>query len=67
MQLFVGDTFTMIAAPVQCDVDGIPKGSHYVMSTADGVAQQTMPFTPPPPLFRCSLLANARVQLRAEL
>jgi hypothetical protein len=20
----------MIAAPVQCDVDGIPKGSHYV-------------------------------------
>jgi hypothetical protein len=21
----------MIAAPVQCDVDGIPKGSHYAM------------------------------------
>src|SRR5439155_1299552 len=21
---------TMIAAPIQCDVDGIPKGSHYV-------------------------------------
>jgi hypothetical protein len=21
----------MIAAPVQCDVDGIPKGSHYVL------------------------------------
>ncbi|HMH25282.1 MAG TPA: hypothetical protein VK542_01715, partial [Gemmatimonadaceae bacterium] len=38
MQLFVGDPFTMIAAPVQCDVDGIPKGSHYVMSTADGLA-----------------------------
>jgi hypothetical protein len=30
MQLFVRDPCTMIAAPVQCDVDGIPKGSHYV-------------------------------------
>jgi hypothetical protein len=30
MQLFVRDPFTMIAAAVQCDVDGIPKGSHYV-------------------------------------
>jgi len=30
MQLFVRDAFTMIAAPVQGDVDGIPKGSHYV-------------------------------------
>src|SRR5688572_26846845 len=30
MQLFVRDHFTMIEAPVQCDVDGIPKGSHYV-------------------------------------
>src|SRR5215218_8174026 len=28
MQVFVGDPCTMIAAPVQCDVDGIPKGSH---------------------------------------
>jgi hypothetical protein len=24
----------MIAAPVQCDVDGIPKGSHYLTSYA---------------------------------
>ena len=31
MQVFVRDHFTMIAAPVQCDVDGIPKGSHYVL------------------------------------
>jgi hypothetical protein len=30
MQVFVRGPFTMIAAPVQCDVDGIPKGSHYV-------------------------------------
>ncbi len=29
MQVFVSDYCTMIAAPVQCDVDGIPKGSHY--------------------------------------
>jgi len=28
MQLFVRGNCTMIAAPVQCDVDGIPKGSH---------------------------------------
>ena len=27
-QVFVGCECTMIAAPVQCDVDGIPKGSH---------------------------------------
>jgi len=29
MQVFVRDDCPMIAAPVQCDVDGIPKGSHY--------------------------------------
>jgi hypothetical protein len=28
MQLFVRGNCTMIAAPVQSDVDGIPKGSH---------------------------------------
>jgi hypothetical protein len=28
MDVFVRDPFTMIAAPVQCDVDGISKGSH---------------------------------------
>src|SRR5688500_10539823 len=30
MQLFVSDPHAMIAAPVQGDVDGIPKGSHSV-------------------------------------
>src|SRR5262249_51220615 len=30
MYVFVRDHCPMIAAPVQCDVDGIPKGSHYV-------------------------------------
>jgi hypothetical protein len=29
MQVFVGEYYSMIAATVQCDVDGIPKGSHY--------------------------------------
>jgi hypothetical protein len=29
MQVFVRDHCTMIAAPVQCDVDGISKGAHY--------------------------------------
>jgi predicted TIM-barrel enzyme len=28
MQVFVRDHRTMIAAPIHCDVDGIPKGSH---------------------------------------
>jgi hypothetical protein len=28
MQLFVRDTYPMIATPVQCDVDGISKKSH---------------------------------------
>jgi hypothetical protein len=28
MQVFVREHCTMIAAPDQCDVDGIPKGSH---------------------------------------
>src|SRR5438034_5513105 len=31
MQVFVRGYCTIIAAPVQCDVDGIPKGSHYVL------------------------------------
>src|SRR4030095_16471922 len=31
MQVFVRGDCTMIAAPIQCDVDGIPKGSHYVL------------------------------------
>jgi len=29
MQVFVRDHCSMIAAPVQCDVDEIPKGSHF--------------------------------------
>jgi hypothetical protein len=36
MQFFVRDDDTMIAAPVQCDVDGIPKGSHCVSVTPTG-------------------------------
>ena len=40
MQVFVRDPCTMIAAPVQCDVDGISKRSHLRESIADGVAQQ---------------------------
>ena len=27
--MFVDDAYTMIAAPVQGDVDGVPKGSHF--------------------------------------
>ena len=33
MQLFVRRYCTMIAAPIQGDVDGIPKGSHDVIVT----------------------------------
>src|SRR5215813_12878564 len=39
MQVFVREHCTMIAAPVQCDVDGIPKGSHYVLLS--GLARMT--------------------------
>jgi hypothetical protein len=39
MQVFVREHCTMIAAPVQCDVDGIPKGSHSVR-VPDGVDHQ---------------------------
>jgi hypothetical protein len=39
----------MIAAPVQCDVDGIPKGSHDAKGTADrcGVANEARSTEPP--------------------
>jgi len=30
----------MIAASIQCDVDGIPKGSHLRKCTADGYARR---------------------------
>jgi hypothetical protein len=30
MHVFVRENSTMIAGPVQCDVDGIPRGSHDV-------------------------------------
>jgi hypothetical protein len=30
VEFFVRDDSTVIAAPVQRDVDGIPKGSHFV-------------------------------------
>jgi hypothetical protein len=32
MQVFVDDPCTMIVAPVQRDVDGIPKGSHVAVT-----------------------------------
>jgi hypothetical protein len=31
MQVFVRNHYAVIAAPVQCDVDGVPKGSHEAM------------------------------------
>src|SRR5438034_8106697 len=41
MQLFVREHCTMIAAPVQCDVDGIPKGSHsLLLKRANGQAER---------------------------
>ena len=45
MYVFVGVHHTMIAAPVQRDVDGIPKGSHYVrIPTAMGQPNE-LPFS----------------------
>src|SRR5436190_4637487 len=40
MQVFVRGNCTMIAAPVQCDVDGIPKGSHYATVPPMGYARR---------------------------
>ena len=40
MQVFVRWYYTMIAAPVQCDVDGIPKGWHYARVPPMAVDQQ---------------------------
>jgi hypothetical protein len=33
----------MIAAPVQCDVDGVPKESHFRKSTAEGEHRRCVP------------------------
>jgi hypothetical protein len=41
MQLFVHDPLTMVAAPVEGDVDGIAKRSHYLLlKRAGAVAHQ---------------------------
>ena len=42
MQVFVRWYYTMIAAAVQCDVDGIPKRSHFAKSTTDEVDEQNL-------------------------
>jgi len=58
MQLFVRGNCTMIAAPVQCDVDGIPKGSHSVRVPPMVKRSQLCPSPPPPSVFvaaRCCL------------
>ena len=44
MQVFVREHCTMIAAPVQCDVDGIPKGSHYVR-VPPSLGSRNLPFS----------------------
>ena len=47
MQVFVREHCTMVAAPVQCDVDGIAKGSHNPRvgrwMSAGGPAQRSRP------------------------
>jgi hypothetical protein len=43
MQLFIRGYYTMIAAPVQCDVDGIPKRSHYGRVPPMGEASKVSP------------------------
>src|SRR5467141_4006936 len=48
MQVFVREPFTMIAAPVQCDVDGVPKGSHF--ATVPPMGYRTQPPLPMVPV-----------------
>jgi hypothetical protein len=52
MQVFVGANYTMIAAPVQCDVDRIPRGA---------IAQEYRRWGRPARLARCGgrILAGA--------
>jgi hypothetical protein len=76
MQLFVRDPLTMIAAPVQCDVDGIPKGSHdsgvspigwtgnYALYRADRLLVRTsvrMPLEAPPNALLGGALSNPSI------
>lgn len=37
MQVFLQDFYTIIAVPIRCDVNGMPKGSHYDERTTDGI------------------------------
>src|SRR5579871_1402453 len=41
--VFVRQHFTMIAAPVQCDVDGISKGPHYARVPPKGSSSKVGP------------------------
>jgi len=61
MHVFVRDHYAMIAAPVQCDVDGIPKGAHHVRIPPMGYLA-TMPFTP---TDRLLVRTSARMTLSA--
>src|SRR5438309_10071430 len=54
MQVFVGGDCTMIAAPVQGDVDGVPKGSHFARVppmgyTGGGTTTPSLSSGPAPP------------------
>jgi hypothetical protein len=45
MQFFVRDDCAMIAASVQCDVDGIPQGPHRVSVTAQELTNKLATMT----------------------
>src|SRR4029453_15650120 len=62
MQLFIRGNCTMIAAPVQCDVDGIPKGSHSVRVPPMVVRRKLCPSPPPPSAF--SMLVGPATRMR---
>src|SRR5437762_1364497 len=48
MHVFVRDPYTMIAASVQCDVDGITKWSHHGSANATYASPDFVPSFPPP-------------------
>jgi hypothetical protein len=60
MQVFVRGNRTMIAAPVQCDVDRIPKGSHCIRVPAMGFTSNDALHPRPLALTRFGLASPAR-------
>ena len=61
MQVFVRDHYSMIAAPVQCDVDGIPKGSLTEWIEKGGTKEALIELIKNTPEWKPEVIAGADV------